>query len=207
MGSENVFNPLDKKNLGKSVVEALLESDALPLAEVSAPRGAGIYAIYYRGEHPLYHRLSELNRLGSHYPIYVGKAVPKGGRKGAVTLESRESNALRTRLTDHKESIEATGTLDINDFSFRSLVVDDIWIPLGESLVIQKFQPLWNIVVEGFGNHDPGKGRYQGRRPLWDELHPGRTWATRCKPPKLTAPEIIASVETYMAGLPSADID
>ncbi|MBL9178649.1 MAG: Eco29kI family restriction endonuclease [Verrucomicrobiaceae bacterium] len=75
---------------------------------------------------------------------------------------------------------------------------DDIWITLGEALVIQRFQPLWNQVVEGFGNHDPGSGRYEGMRPLWDELHPGRSWAARCKPPKLTHAQIVEAVADYM---------
>ena len=34
---------------------------------------------------------------------------------------------------------------------------------------------LWNSLVDGFGNHDPGAGRYKGLRPRWDVLHPGRS--------------------------------
>lgn len=77
-------------------------------------------------------------------------------------------------------------------------MVDDVWISLGETLVIQRFQPLWNHVVEGFGNNDPGSKRYEGKRPLWDELHPGRPWARRCKPPKHDRQQILAMVSNYM---------
>lgn len=131
----------------------------------------------------------------------MGKAIPKGGRKGKDLDASLDSTSLSKRLIEHKKTIEAVKSLELKDFTYRALVVDDIWISLGETLVIQKFNPLWNQVVDGFGNHDPGGGRYKGKRPSWDELHPGRSWAKRCQPPKHTLAEITASVKTYMAGL------
>lgn len=201
MENESVFNPLAKRNLGKSVVDALLESPALPLANVGNFPGAGVYAIYYSGSFSSYKPLSALNKKSAEYPIYVGKAIPKGGRKGTSTDASLDSTALSKRLQEHKASIEAVDSLCVEDFSYRSLVVDDIWIALGETLIIQRFQPLWNQVVDGFGNHDPGAGRYGGMRPSWDELHPGRSWATKCQPPKLTKKQIIEAVDAYMANL------
>jgi hypothetical protein len=88
--------------------------------------------------------------------------------------------ALFKRLAEHAKSIEQAENLDIKDFYCRFLVVDDIWIPLGESLLIAKFSPLWNQWVDGFGNHDPGKGRYNQERSRWDVLHPGRGFALKC---------------------------
>ena len=55
-------------------------------------------------------------------------------------------------------------------------------MPLAEHLMIANYRPLWNHVVSGFGNHDPGSTRYDQARPLWDELHPGRPWAARMQP-------------------------
>jgi hypothetical protein len=204
MEAESIFNPLDKRNLGKSVVDALLESPALPLADVGSFPGAGVYAIYYSGPFLCYKPLSLLNQPTATFPIYVGKAVPKGGRKGGSAEASLDSSALCKRLLEHKASVESVESLCIDDFLFRSLVVDDIWISLGETLVIQRFQPLWNQVVDGFGNHDPGAGRYRGMRPSWDELHPGRSWAIRCQAPRWTREQIVASVDAYMAKLPEA---
>lgn len=201
MDNETVFNPLDKRNLGKSVVDALLERPALPLSSVTSFPGAGVYAIYYRGNFHNYKPLSLLNKSESIYPIYIGKAIPKGGRKGSSADASLDSTALSKRLLEHKATIEEVDSLQINDFTYRSLVVDDIWISLGETLVIQRFQPLWNQVVDGFGNHDPGAGRYKGMRPPWDELHPGRSWAIKCQPPKLTRIQILDEVDSYMANL------
>ena len=47
--------------------------------------GTGVYAIYYTGKNPIYKKYAELNRLSYSYPIYVGKAVPKGWRQARVS--------------------------------------------------------------------------------------------------------------------------
>ena len=196
------FNPLDKRNLGASVAEALLASKAHSLGDLTAFKGAGVYAIYYSGLFPAYAELTRRNKERSFQaPIYVGKAVPAGARKGGF-LESSPGRVLFNRLAEHAESIRATGNLDIADFHCRHLVVDDIWIPLGESLMIAKFAPVWNTLVDGFGNHDPGKGRYAGFRPRWDVLHPGREWANKCRERAETAGDIAREVETYLRESP-----
>lgn len=182
--AEETFNPLDKKNLGVSVADALLTKDASPLPPVKSFDGAGIYAIYYTGNFPAYKKISERNRGNKlRAPIYVGKAIPPGGRKGALDPNTKAGPVLFKRLSEHADSIrQAAGTLSLEDFSCRYLLVDDIWIPLGESLLIQNFAPLWNQVIDGFGNHDPGAGRYNGLCPAWDIVHPGRAWAAKCRP-------------------------
>ena len=124
--------------------------------------------------------------------------MPDGARKGLSVLDSLSGNYLYKRLCDHKKSIEQAENLDIADFYCRYLVVDDIWIPLGESLLIQQTKPLWNNVLDGFGNHDPGKGRYNGQRPLWDILHPGRNWAYRLNTTK-TVDEIERFVKDFFS--------
>ena len=91
------------------------------------------------------------------------------------------------------------------DFQARYLTVDDIWIPLGESLLIARFRPIWNRALDGFGNHDPGRGRYNGLRALWDHLHPGRGWTTRCAVRTETIPEIEQRLADYLAAHPLAD--
>jgi hypothetical protein len=48
--------------------------------------------------------------------------------------------------------------------------------------------------VDGFGNHDPGRGRRDMKRPRWDILHPGRNWAERLRPSE-TAEEIAAKLK------------
>jgi hypothetical protein len=177
------FNPLDKTNLGESVAEALLQKPAGPLPPAEAFIGAGVYAIYFDGAFPLYKDIADLNRDGHYgWPIYVGKAVPAGARKGGYGLGADPGQALFKRLAEHASSIEQANNLELDDFKCRYLVVDDIWIPLAESLLIEMFSPLWNKKIDGFGNHDPGRGRYNQQRSPWDELHPGRPWAAKLQP-------------------------
>ena len=197
------FNPLDKKNLGASVAEALLTKEAHPLDDLPVFEGAGIYAIYYTGNFPSYAQISRLNQGGQLLlPIYVGKAVPAGARMGAST-ELTTGKPLYKRLKEHAESVKAAENLDSKDFYCRFLVVDDIWIPLGESLIIARFTPVWNSLIDGFGNHNPGKGRHAGMRPRWDVLHPGRAWAMNLAERPETSAQIATDAETYLRVLPA----
>ncbi len=192
------FNPLDKKNLGASVAEALLTKKAHPLDKLPAFQGAGIYAIYYTGGFKAYRSLSRFNNNDKLlWPIYVGKAVPAGARMGA-NLELASGKVLHNRLKQHAESVNAAENLDIKDFYCRFLVVDDIWIPLGESLIIARFTPVWNSLIDGFGNHNPGKGRHAGMRPRWDVLHPGRGWALNLAERPETQAQIAQDATTYL---------
>ena len=194
------FNPLEKRNLGASVAEAMLLSPVHPLGEVAKFAGAGIYAIYYVGDFAAYEPIAARSRNGKFdAPIYVGKAVPEGSRQGKNITSQDDTAALRNRLSEHAASIRAvergapeggTPSLKLGDFFCRYLIVDDVWIPLGESLLVAKFNPLWNQFLDGFGNHTPGSGREKGVRPRWDTLHPGRLWAARL-PPRVESPEEI----------------
>lgn len=194
------FNPLDKRNLGESVADALLQTN-VKLMPPEPFIGAGVYALYYTGSFSAYGQLSEVNRDGQYRcPIYVGKAVPAGARKGGLGLEVEHGQALYRRLAEHAESISAARNLDLADFYCRFLVVDDIWIPLAESMLIERFKPVWNRVLDGFGNHDPGKGRLSGMMPPWDCLHPGRAWASRLQPCAYTEEQLRERVITYLQG-------
>jgi len=174
-----IFNPLDKRNLGVSIADAIFRSEIHSLKTLCSFNGAGIYTIYYKGDFPLYTKISKKNEKDFVQPIYAGKAIPEGARKGGLGLDIPKGKYLYNRLNEHRKSIEEANNLNINDFYCRFLVVDDIWIPLGESLLIEKAKPLWNIVVDGFGNHDPGKGRYNQQISAWDTIHPGRSWAEK----------------------------
>lgn len=189
------YNPLDKLALGESVATALLEQPVMPLPPPERFSGAGTYAIYYTGNFATYHPIAETNRDNRWAkPIYVGKAVPPGARKGGYGLGEAPGEVLFRRLREHVETIEQAENLSLGDFYYRYLIVDDIWIPLGESLLIAKFSPLWNHQIEGFGIHDPGSGRYSQRRSAWDTVHPGRLWAARLQPNLRTAEQILRAV-------------
>lgn len=153
-------------------------------------KGAGIYAIYYRGEHELYQKLKMTNKGGKcTQPIYVGKAIPEGGRIGGMDFGVDPGNVLYNRLAKHSRSIKSVSNLNLEDFCCRYLVVDDIWIPLGENLLISKKKPLWNTEISGFGINDPGQKR-SGMRPVWDTLHPGRKFKAKLGDRPQSAAEI-----------------
>lgn len=169
------FNPLDKLALGRNVTSHLLQQIMEPLPP-SPFWGVGVYAIYYTGHVPLYPQVNL-----SETPIYVGKAIPKGGRKGGLS-DGRQETSLFDRLREHANSISQAQNLALPDFSCRFLAVDDAWIPLAESLLIEEFRPLWNVLIEGFGIHNPGGGRSGQKRSIWGSLHPGRPWADDLAP-------------------------
>ena len=192
------YNPLDKLRLGESVARALLARPVVSLPPPESFIGAGIYALYYIGDFLAYQKIAERNANDQWAaPIYVGEAVPPGARKGGYGLGEAPGEALYRRLRQHAESIQQVANLSLEDFRCRFLVVDDIWIPLGESLLISMFSPLWNQVVDGFGIHNPGKNRPQ-QRSLWDEVHPGRPWAANLKPNSRSKDEILKSITEFL---------
>jgi len=185
------YNPLAKQNLGRSVAEALLQSAPMPLGEMERFNGAGIYAIYYMGDFDLYAPMTRRNHSGEPlFPIYVGKASPPGVRTGDVDQENVAGPALYNRLRQHANSIKHAQNLDLADFHCRYLVVDDIWIPLGESLLIAKSSPIWNKALDGFGIHAPGSGWKLQERSRWDVIHPGRKFADGLAPKTESEDEI-----------------
>lgn len=89
---------------------------------------------------------------------------------------------------------------------FRADVIDGWSFPApthsGAALraaAIRRHHPVWNTYLDGLGNHDPGKGRYEGMKPLWDHLHPGRPWATKLKAQRPETPdEVATNVLSYL---------
>ena len=169
--------------------------------------GTGVYALYYTGRNPLYKRYAELNRLSYGYPIYVGKAVPKGWRQARssdnVLNQSRE---LISRLREHSRSITLGDGLSLEDFMCRFVIFEDVgsdMISTIEAALIKLNVPLWNTAVDGFGNHDPGSGRYEQAKSDWDVVHPGRAWATKCNGAHAAESAIVAKIRLHLKRLGS----
>lgn len=163
--------------------------------------GTGIYAIYYIGKHRLYTKYSELNRLSYSSAIYVGKAVPKGWRQARSSDNPlNQSRELYSRLSQHGRTITCTADLSPEDFMCRFVIFEDAgsdMIGTIEAALIKLNRPLWNSVVDGFGNHDPGKGRYRQARSAWDVIHAGREWAKKCKGTPREAEAILKMIENH----------
>lgn len=188
-------------NLAKSIAEQILERSVLSLSDTDGIKGAGVYALYYFGDFKPYSPISNENKIGNpSRPIYVGKAIPKGGRKGGLTKDSALGKALADRLRQHASSIDEAYNLSIAEFSFRHLLVDDIWIPLGENMLIEMFKPVWNVVIDGFGNKDPGRRRATQYKSPWDILHPGRKFAEKLADSGVTQDSLLQRVDDYFSG-------
>jgi hypothetical protein len=173
---EAEFDPLEYHTIADSVVSALLQRPRESLPPDRRFPGAGVYLIYYTGPFRPYRTISKTEG-----PIYVGKAIPKGSRRGGMSairqIEQTRGTVLFDRLRQHAQSIESAENLQLADFQCRYLAVTQIWIAIAESLLIARFHPVWNAAVDGFGLHHPGTTRFTQKRSDWDTLHPGRPWA------------------------------
>lgn len=184
------------------VDDAIRFFDTTPMHELPPPGpfvGSGVYSLYYLGGYGLYAEIGSLNRDTCVHPIYVGKAVPPGWR--TARTKDTETPDLYRRLGEHARSIHHANNLDVADFRCRFMILSgtegDLLVPV-EAELIRRYRPLWNIVVDGFGNHDPGAGRYNQAPSEWDTLHPGRPWVERLsgKPPDIE--EVIHKVQQFL---------
>lgn len=194
------FNPLDREELARTLGRALLLTPCEPLPPAKQFTGAGVYAIYYQGDYSVYQPVAFPD---CEWPIYVGRAMPPGGRKGMAELKAKPGRALFNRLSEHEDSVSQARNLALADFRCRYLIVDDIWIPLAERLVISHYRPLWNVVVDGFGIHDPGgkpggtTGRAGQKKSPWDTLHPGRPFAEN-RPDRRSENELREAIQDHL---------
>lgn len=170
----DIFDPLSDASLIKSCNAELFDRPSLSFSEIKAFEGAGIYSIHYSGDFSFY------KHLDSTLPIYIGKAVPPGARRGTTVDKNK---ALYKRIKEHEKSIEQVSNLKLHHFKIKYLVVKDNWIPMVESIFIKHYKPMWNSYVDGFGNHNPGQGRINGQKSWWDVMHPGRKWAEKLSGP------------------------
>lgn len=163
--------------------------------------GTGVYAIYYIGQNPLYAPDVAKNRLRYEKPLYVGKAVPQGWRQSRTAAKSNElSYELVNRLNEHSRSIEQGSDLEAEKFFCRFMILENAasaMISTVEAALIKLYNPIWNSVVDGFGNHDPGSGRYQQAKSDWDVIHAGRAWAKKCKGKANSRASILKKIQAY----------
>lgn len=196
--SKHVFYSPEFEELIKDTIRFFNGTPIQPMPPLEDFEGAGVYALYFIGKKGIYKIFHEINRLDYRQPIYIGKAVPRGWRQGRISTSS--SHELYRRLCDHTKSIEAASNLDISDFLCRFMILENAasnMIGTVEAALIRNYQPLWNCIVDGFGNHDPGSGRYNQERSEWDTMHPGRIWASRCVESSKSLDDILSNVKRY----------
>lgn len=203
--SKHIYHNEAFVELVKDAVRFFNGTPVHPLPPPERFLGTGVYALYYTGNNPLYTRYKELNRLVYDFPIYVGKAVPEGWRQSRIhDSDTTQSTALYRRLKEHSRSIKAGDGLCLADFSCRLVIFEkegSDMIGSIEDTLIKLTQPLWNSCVDGFGNHDPGKGRYEQARSDWDVVHTGRAWANRLNGVSNNKIDVLENIENHLKHL------
>ena len=196
------YNPLAKRTLARTIKAEILSRDLVSLDALKRFEGAGAYAIYYCGALEFYEPLANSLATATPKPIYVGKAIRAGGRIGGLGPEvtEKKTHALFNRLRRHAQSVTSAQDLSPSDFKVRYLPIDDVWIPLGENMLIDTFQPVWNKIISGFGNNPLGSGRDGQKIALWDLLHPGRVSLDHPGMRVATRDELKERVRLYLAG-------
>ena len=195
----HIFRSPEFQGIVEEAIKFFAGTPVHPLPPSSRFTGCGVYTLYYLGDYRFYAKIVQSNQNACVLPIYVGKAVPPGWRAARAT--STESKSLYSRLREHARNVQQAENLEAGDLRCRFIILQevetDLIVPV-EAALIRKWRPLWNSVVDGFGNHDPGKGRYDQARSEWDILHPGRPWADKLKrePPSLG--EAIKKVQAYL---------
>lgn len=169
----SIFDPSAPNTAGRVVALTLVAQPRHPLSEIPDFYGAGVYAIYYRGDFVPYRLLSNTD-----HPIYVGQAAPdEASAKDAVG----QGTKLSARLREHARNIrKVDSTLNISDFECRFLIVQSGFQTSAENYLINFFRPIWNAetkVCFGLGKHGDSSDTRANKRSPWDTLHPGRTWA------------------------------
>ena len=186
------------------IKDALRFFSGTPVHEMPPPEsfiGAGVYALYYTGKNPLYKKYAELNRLAYAAPIYIGKAVPKGWRQArSSNTEAATTKELNLRLKQHARNIDDVIDLTKGEFSCRFVIFEfasSDMINTVEAALIKLYRPLWNSALDGFGNHDPGRGRYEQAKSDWDVIHAGRIFADKCKGKSRDKRDILENIERH----------
>lgn len=187
----DLYDPLTYDNLMAGLALHFQQRPRQHLAEVDEVEGPGVYALFYTGDFDAYGVIADGEK-----PIYVGKAVPPGSRKG--TGVDASNPALRRRLREHAKSVEAAVNLKVADFTCKHMAVVPVWITLAERFLVEHYKPVWNLCLDGFGDHDPGRGRRNSQRSWWDTLHPGRSWAAELTGRKRFA-EAVAKVAAFLS--------
>jgi len=179
-----------------------------PVFQIPPPEpftGAGIYAFYYIGKTGIYAKYGkEINRTAYNVPIYVGKATPVGWRQSRNVGSQSSGTRLFSRIKEHVNSIQSTRSLSVHDFHCRFMIFEgetQNMIAAVEAALIAEKTPLWNSVVDGFGNHAPGGKRKEGKLPAWDSLHPGRGWTSQMSGERPEAKDVQKRVKDYLVGL------
>lgn len=202
---KHLYRRDDFEEICKDAMRFFSGTPAVDFPPPNTFKGAGLYALYYIGTSGLYQRFGlEINRVEYAVPIYIGKAEPSGWRQSRDLSVDADGSKLYQRLVQHSRTIASAKNLKVSDFVCRLMIFDGPikgMIASVEAALIARYRPLWNSIIDGFGNHNPGAGRVKGKVSQWDALHPGREWVKNIEGEIPDAKSVARRVKDYMAGL------
>lgn len=181
-----LLDPTDPNVAADFLSRRIEAQPRIKLSDVSRFWGAGVYALYYCGDHPAYERIS-----GTDIPIYVGMAASSDP---LAKTSSAQGDKLYSRVVgDHRRSIQQAESwstseqnvdglpeLHVRDFEVRYLVLQNVYAGAVEQHLIHHYAPVWNNETDicyGIGKHGDAASTRANTRSPWDTLHPGRPWA------------------------------
>ena len=188
----------------QEAVGFFVNTPILPLPPATKFGGTGVYALYHTSPHGLYWRLGELYHRNRHVPIYVGQASSSGVRQGLSESTDTSNHQLWGRLNEHARSIWQAGNLSLEDFRCRFVLMlrtEHGLIRTVETELIRIYTPLWNSYVDGFGIHDPGKGRRNQEISEWDSIHPGRSFVSKMESNSQPTAPILERIRAVLENL------
>lgn len=198
----HIFDPSNPNYMGRFTAAALLIQPRHPLAEVEKFYGAGVYALYYKGDFAAYEKVS-----GKETPLYTGKADPKIAHAENPT---EQGDSLSRRINEHRKSIQLVsgdGGISLADFEVRYLVTASGFQVTAENFLINYFKPIWNKETKicfGIGKHGDDANTRKNKKSPWDTLHPGRKWALASEELK-TPEEIAGDISDHLDAFPPID--
>lgn len=188
----------DPATIGRLIGRELEGIEPIPLSDVPAFYGSGVYALYYSGDFPAYEAIA-----GTDVPIYVGKADP--ATENAKTPRE-QGKSLAGRLAKHGRNLSNAKHLRLADFRCRYLATQSGWEVSAEAYLIQLYKPVWNKevgVCSGFGKHgDIARTELSS----WDVLHSGRSWTGQQTSRRgKTSESVAADIERHYVHLYESD--
>jgi len=203
--NQHIFHSPDFEEIINDTIRFFNGTPVLPVPVPERFHGTGVYAIYCIAQEGIYCDFHMINRTAYNIPIYIGKAVPKGWRLGRSNVAAdSKTYELNNRIREHGKNLQLGQGLHILDFHTRFMILEGAesdLIGTVEAALIRKYQPLWNTLLDGFGNHDPGKGRYEQAMSDWDVCHPGRLWAKKCRGTHSNRAQLLKNIAEFMASL------
>ncbi len=116
---KHIYSSPDFEEIIKDTIRFFNGTPAHAVPTPERFHGTGVYAIYSISKNGIYKNFHQINRTSFDLPIYVGKAVPKGGGNRELRLKERSKV---TSCTTESESMVVQSSLEADSMSMTFAV-------------------------------------------------------------------------------------